>query len=74
MDKSPEQNRGKTTTNNKKRVRKGAVLQRSKPGWAFKGLGVAKRYCRRNSIGDTFMQSGDLGATHSRSNLLDKVR
>ena len=37
-------------------LRKGAVLQHPGHGRAFKGLGVAKRYCRRNSISDTFMQ------------------
>ena len=26
------------------------------PGRRFKGLGVAKRYCRRDSIGDNFVQ------------------
>ena len=39
-------------------LHKGAVLQPSGSGRAFKGLGVAKRYCRRNSLGDTFMQCG----------------
>ena len=31
-------------------------LQRSGPGRVFKGLGVAKRYCKTNVISDTFMQ------------------
>ena len=31
-------------------------MQPPNPGQAFKGLGVAKRYCRRNSIGDNFVQ------------------
>ena len=35
---------------------KQAVLQPSGPGRAFKGLDSAKRYCRRNSIGDRFSQ------------------
>ena len=37
-------------------LHKGAVLQLSGPGRAFKGLGVAKRYCRMDSIGDTLTQ------------------
>ena len=52
----PEQNRGKTTTNNEKRLRKGAVLQPPGPERAFKGLEIAKRYCRGDSIGDTVVQ------------------
>ena len=36
---------------------KGAVLQPSGLRWAFKGLGIAKRYCRRNSNGDSFVQA-----------------
>ena len=35
---------------------KQAVLQPSGPGRAFKGLDSAKRYCRKNSIGDRFSQ------------------
>ena len=31
-------------------------MQPSGPAQAFKSLGVAKRYCRMDSIGDTFMQ------------------
>ena len=37
-------------------MHKGAVSQRPSLGRAFKGLGVAKRYCRRDSIGDNFVQ------------------
>ena len=37
-------------------LHKGAVLQPSWPGQAVKGLGIAKRYCRIDSIGDRFMQ------------------
>ena len=37
-------------------LHKGAILQPPGPGRAFKGLGVAKRYCRRDSIGDSFVQ------------------
>ena len=37
-------------------LHKGAVLQHPGPGRAFKGLGGAKRYCRRDSIGDRFAQ------------------
>ena len=37
-------------------MHKGAILQPARPGRAFKGLGVAKRYCRRDSIGDNFVQ------------------
>ena len=37
-------------------LHKGTVLQRSGPGRVFKGLGVAKRYCKTNVISDTFMQ------------------
>ncbi len=36
--------------------RKGAILQRVDDCGVFKGLGVAKRYCRRDSIGDRFSQ------------------
>ena len=50
------QNRKKTTTNNEERLRKGAILQPARPGRAFKGLGVAKRCCRRDSISDNFVQ------------------
>ena len=39
-------------------LRKGAVLQHPGHGRAFKGLGVAKRYCRRDSICDTFVKWG----------------
>ena len=37
-------------------LRKGAILQPARPGRAFKGLGSAKRYCRKDSIGDSFVQ------------------
>ena len=37
-------------------LRKGAILQPARPGRAFKGLGGAKRYCRKDSIGDNFAQ------------------
>ena len=50
------QNRKKTTTNNEERLRKGAILQPARPGRAFKGLGSATRYCRKDSIGDSFVQ------------------
>ena len=51
-----EQNR--TTEGNyyQEDLHKGAVLQHPGPGRTFKGLGVAKRYCRRDSIGDSFVQ------------------
>ena len=32
-------------------------MQQSGPGRVFKGLGVAKRYCGRGSIGDSFVQT-----------------
>ena len=38
------------------RLHKRAVLQPSRSGRVFKGLGVAKRYCGRGSIGDSFVQ------------------
>ena len=38
------------------RLHKGTVLQPSGPRRVFKGLGVAKRYCKINVISDTFMQ------------------
>ena len=38
----------------RKMLHKGAVLQPPGPGRAFKGLGVAKRYCRRKVNGDRF--------------------
>ena len=56
MDKAtgtkPEENKHK---------RRGTVAQRSgfttpRSRTAFKGLGVAKRYCRIKVIGDTFLQ------------------
>ena len=56
MNKSPDQNRKKTTTNNEEQLRKGAVVQPSGFGRSFKGLGVAKRYCSMGLIGDTFAQ------------------
>ena len=31
-------------------------MQPSRSGRTFKGLGVAKRYCERGSIGDSFVQ------------------
>ena len=37
-------------------LRKGAILQRSGAQRVFKGLGVAKRYCRRDSIGNSFVR------------------
>ena len=37
-------------------LHKGAVTQPSGPGRAFKGLGVAKRYCRKVSMADSFVQ------------------
>ena len=37
-------------------LHKGAIVQPSDPGRAFKGLGVAKRYCRRDLISDSFVQ------------------
>ena len=37
-------------------LRKGAILQPARPGRAFKGLGGAKRYCRKDAIGDNFTQ------------------
>ena len=39
-------------------VHKGAISQSSGLGRAFKGLGVAKRYCSRDSIGNTFVRWG----------------
>ena len=35
-------------------LHKGAVLQPFDHGRVFKGLGIAKRYCRMDSIGDMF--------------------
>ena len=45
-------------------AQRSAILQPFSPGRAFKGLGVAKRYCRRDSIGDRFMH---LRSTRSRA-------
>ena len=36
------------------KLHKGAILQPSGPGRAFKGLGVAKWYCSMDSIGNGF--------------------
>ena len=58
MDKiSPDQNRIPEGNPQQCGLRKEAVLQPSGPEQAFKGLDVAKRYCRRDSIGDSFLQS-----------------
>ena len=38
------------------KLHKRAVSQRPDSELVFKGLGVAKRYCRRDSIGDSFLQ------------------
>ena len=38
------------------KLHKRAVSQRPDTELVFKGLGVAKRYCRRDSIGDSFLQ------------------
>ena len=49
--------KGGTATGGKStrtRLHKGAVLQPLGPGRVFKGLGVAKRYCSIDSIGDRF--------------------
>ena len=37
-------------------VRKGAVTQHSRARRVFKDLGVSKRYCSIDSIGDIFVQ------------------
>ena len=37
-------------------LQKGTVSQLPDPGRVYKGLGVAKRYCRITVIGDTFLQ------------------
>ena len=41
---------------NQSSLHKEAVVQRCNPGPVFKGLDVAQRYCRRDSIGDTVVQ------------------
>ena len=41
---------------NQSSLHKEAVTQQSKGRRVFKDLGVAKRYCSINSIGDTFVQ------------------
>ena len=38
-------------------LHKRAITQRSERGLFFKGLGVAKRYCTIDSIGDSFVQT-----------------
>ena len=43
-------------------LRKGAILQPARPGRAFKGLGDAKRYCRKDLIGDNFAQDPKIGS------------
>ena len=55
MRKRGELQRGREST--RTGLHKGAVLQQSGPGRVFKGLGVAKRYCGRGSIGDSFVQT-----------------
>ena len=39
------------------KLHKRAVSQRPDTELVFKGLGVAKRYCRRDSIGDSFFNA-----------------
>ena len=52
------------------KLHKRAVSQRPDSELVFKGLGVAKRYCRRDSIGDSFLQrrprAGHPGAAPGR--------
>ena len=52
------------------KLHKRAVSQRPDTELVFKGLGVAKRYCRRDSIGDSFLQrrprAGHPGAAPGR--------
>ena len=48
-------------------MHKGAVVQPSDPGRVFKRLGVAKRYCRIHSIGNTFMQYGSVTSVSPHS-------
>ena len=56
MDKTNQTKTGpQKGTPSGKGLRKGAVPQHPGPGRAFQGLGVAKRYCRRDSIGDSFV-------------------
>ena len=51
-------------------LHKRVVAQRPDSELVFKGLGVAKRYCRRDSIGDSFLQrrprAGHPGAAPGR--------
>ena len=53
-------------------LHKGGISQSPGPGRAFKGLGVAKRYCRMDSIGDRFFQL--ISSTHFRSSMAISVR
>ena len=55
-------------------VRKGAVTQPSGPGRDFKGLGVAKRYCRKDPIGDIFTQYWIPGLVQHRDPLKRRIR
>ena len=52
----PDQNRIPEGNPQQCGLHKGAVLQPSGPEQAFKGLDVAKWYCRRDSIGNSFVQ------------------
>ena len=45
-----------------KGLHKGAVLQHPGGGLVFKELGVAKRYCGRDSMGNRFSQYQETGS------------
>ena len=49
-----------------KGLHKGAVLQHSGPERAFKGLGIAKRCCSIDLIGDIFVQGLSTSARTDR--------
>ena len=49
-------NRTKTDPEQDNHLHKGAILQPFDHGRVFKGLGIAKWYCRRDLIGDSFVQ------------------
>ena len=55
-------------------LHKGAVLQHPGLERAFKGLGVAKRYCRRNVNGDRVSRQRTLDSYIYLFNLLDIQR
>ena len=56
MDKSTGSKPNRKGNPQRESLHKGAVLQQFAARRGFKGWGVAKRYCRRDPFGDSFVQ------------------